>query len=69
MYFLSCEEIKTTSTSANEFFRVVVGSIDKGRIRANRDSSKWLGKGWVCCVIDGITRCDALFFVLFHNKQ
>ena len=38
-------------------------------IRANGDSSNSVGKGCVCCVIDGITRCDAFFLVLFHNKQ
>ena len=41
----------------------------KGRNRANGDSSNSLKKGWVCRVIDGITRCDGFFFVLFHSKQ
>ena len=52
-----------------EFFRVVLGSLDKERKRANGDSSNSFGKDWVFCVIDGITRFDAFFFVLFHNKH
>ena len=51
------------------FFALFSEVSTKGRNRANGDSSNSLKKGWVCCVIDGITRCDAFFVVLLHNKQ
>ena len=34
-----------------------------------RRLANMLGKGWVCCVSDTITRCNAFFLVLFNNKQ
>ena len=62
---------KTFSGRAYEFFRIVLGSIDKGRNRANGHSSNSLGKDRVCCVIEEITRWDAFFSFLFfiiNNK-
>ena len=66
----------TSYLSANQrFFRPVS--------RGSSQRSKWrVGRHFECRadpgdevassptrVIDGITRCDAFFFVLFHNKQ
>lgn len=74
----NCEKIHKTSSPthceqifsgrAYEFFRVVLGSADKGRKRPNRDSLNSLRKDWVCCVINGIMRY-AFFFFLFHTEQ
>ena len=46
---------------AYEFFRVILGSLDKGQKRANGDSSSSLGKGW--------GHSTLFFFVLFHSKH
>ena len=62
---------KTFSGRAYEFFRIVLGSIDKGRNWANGHSSNSLGKDRLCCVIEEITRWDAFFFFFFfiiNNK-
>ena len=52
-------------------FRIVLGSIDKGRNRANGHSLNSLEKDRVCCVIDEIMRWDAFFYFFYfiiNNK-
>ena len=43
-----------------------VAEIEPRRDRANGDSSNSLGRGWVCCVIDG--KISPLFYFIVNNN-